>query len=1435
MALWTNGPARPPPQTSQTVAQFSHNSMRNQQPRNASLLCQYLTANTGFRPQQSANFTYHNGAHPNRQPSNWQTSSVSSSQQPSRETLNHHQLLLKGKVGQLSSTDTQSGNPSLPYTYGLQNPAQTFYSQSPTNSATVKTSLAHWNQTVRVHGSQSLRIQEGNMPVQNGVFHNINGNSTKPVSATLPSYQQMAYTRKEVPAAAPNLKAAYNDNQIQNGTQHGFAPSEPLPNYSTAVNQSSYKVDIIKTNPSSSGQNLSSTSPNTLHCYSMNSNSYDGQHERSNQQVNPQVEAPEEMQRCIAIATIEQFLRDLQPVGSENRPPVYTSSHNVGMQANQYMQPMAPESYNSNNSQSLPINSGQFLPKTINSLVSAQHTVNVPPQQSTVPNIYVTGDGSGNGSKGANAFFPKNNVRSLSDTAQLIQLPEGISPQRNETQPPVAGSRERIEMHPSVKVNDCSMQSSPGRTRAVAVVQPLSHDSFQVASKQTCSNTISQSTEGIATDESLSNPKECHISPKKKERTVGSVSLENQNQMSPDKSENGYSEVSNNGTLLPSLDSAGSGFKKQLCTYEAGSELTTDMQVEQHVAPTAQQSVTSELLVTQNNDKEKEYPKELFELSSLPTVGWTHAKLTRLIKKVENAQEKAPLKDSTKPHPITQMLSMFWDGSLEKFQAELKTGLYKKLVCDASEFQRNHTTPDSVVLSHIKYKLWWQVKRYHVLKHDEVYSELPYKSSWLNVNLQLDDIDKEFDFPPSLKHHLHTLESGSEVSDELLSSTELEPLVLSEEEEDSTASPSKMESDDSSDPYYSFEIQVLPPEEAKVIFEQSKSKLPQSMEKDNQPQKVTKSSVEDELSKIIDTSLSEKEPKNKPASQIEQVCCISKWIEMISGSLPESLSKCKCKTKQSHKNITDKTLVCAIRSDGQLYSATNGDNQANSREKFDKQVVTLGWSEQCSELSDVIDLTENDDNPHSDSDKEPEDISHMSISSCQSSTTLTCENKDDLFGSEKEMFCQMPDFMSDSEKALVKVTESSQSCGSDETETKTLSRSDTEIRPDPEVDNVQDQLASTGNAQSYTSVTRDTEMESLFSSENEVARQMSDLEEKCRQAQLTYKNKSSLETEEITQSIVTGALQTACTGNNETVERNRKRQRSPDRFPEFFNKPKKSKSFEGNSQSGKFFSATPARTADLVLFGSTPKAKCVSVSSWKSDVSSPEGVSYAVTRPPTVLTVNLSPLKIKYNETGESSVKHKIYEKWSRSFQPTKMRRKNKLKTKKCAYGSLSGWRHKNDMTVSSEMKILDGQPKFCLNLKRRRSVIDEHKHKEEAKRTTLIQSADQERRQADSGSDAAVPLQSKDVLKFSVLPNTFDFQDGSFRKKKPTHPVPYKPDPVGKKDQRHRPIVSTRGIWFPNPEKKYRPLSPAVPKTSSLFNEYQKKYKKKTVPYMDE
>lgn len=1266
-----------PTQSSQAAAQFAHNTMSNLQAGTSNNSCQFWTANTGVQPQQSANFTYRNG-----QPAYWQTPAAPhqavSSQQPAGGNQNYLQH---------SSTNRQSGNYGLAATFGFQ---QDFHqnsspnSQSPPNMMKANTTYpqqdmsAHLNQSV--HWKHSVRTQGGSSNHQHWV------DQSRPpyqytTTATSPPHEKAVYT-------AHNRQTAHNHNHRQNGAQHGFSPSIPPPSYDMAVSQS-FRNNSITTNSPSSGQNsqVSSTSQQTQQYSVHNSggeatssiNSYSSQYETSPSSsktndlpLHPAVDTQQDMVRRKMIATIANHLRKSATAVLDGRAPACTSLKQLIRDSmrefNQNMQPVTStvaESYNSNVSQS--------LPKTTQSFMSTQHSVDVQPQQTPVPDVFYVKT-TGDGSKAAN---------------------ESISPTRNHTVPNNHEKPEILEMLLSGKANDSSINSSPGRTRAVAVVQPLTHESYQVASRLTCSTTISLLSEGTAADTSLSNPEKSCISP------------ENQKVRSA-ASKDGVSSSTPTGlqTLL-----------KLLRADDSGSEPTVkDQRVEQ--------SIPSKVPVSQSSDKDKSEmptdPKGVLELSSLPTTPWTIDALTKLIQDGEKIQMELEIKDSTKFNSFNKILRMFWNGKLYNVNYNPKLSWYTDLMTDVVKICKD-VTPDTVILSKVKHGFVKQLKNCYSLNDKEVYSEQPYKSSWLNVNEQLDDIDKEFDFPWSLKHRLHAFQSDSqpdqvETEYAQVSPTEVEPVDSSEEnstvETASTqiASPLEMETADSEDPYYSFEIQVLPPEEAKIIFAQEQSNQPQSM--DNQPERVTDSSVEP--SKVMDDTLSDTTLENEPVSPLEQFCCIARWKEMISNTA--SLSKCQCKNKQGQEDVTE------------------GDNEAKSGENVDDQFMSLGLPELCNELNHTT--TKDDDKPHSYSDEEQDNISHISINSSQSCIILIDDDENDLPSSENEIPNQMPKVESDSE------------------------------------------VKSTGNMQSCTLVSSDKEIE-------------------IGQAQLTSTNVAelSLETEE-QQIHATGALQTTGSGKHEPVERKKKRQSVPSLFFPVFNESKKRKSLvdvdsqpvlEGPSKRGKLFvdatdcelSASSVRTVELVLFGSKPQDTCVSFGSRNSHISSPQAVSQ---RPPKVLTVNLSPLRIMSSETvpaGDYSVKRRLHEKWRRSLPPTKIR---KLKTQKCTFASLSGWSSKKAETVvpantdklpvSSGLK--NGNTRLCLSLKRRRSF----KHKEEKRKKhsdPLDQPADQERSEAENGGHADAPLQNKDILKFSVLPNTFNFKDGSNGREETNDPAPGK------------------------------------------------------------
>lgn len=924
---WINGKylqVGPPTQSSQAASHVTHDTMWNQQEWTASNSSQRRTSNTGVQPPQSAHYTFRDGAYSNGHMSNFQTlavphQAISSHQLAEGETNTYYNKVLHGNR-QNSFANTQSENPLLLNTNGLRvTSQQSCYrnsgsispsTQSPSNMMKAKSTYPpqdmsrHWNQQGIVHGKQSGRTQYGNVASDfqrcsflKNMLQNGNGEPTKPVSAytttatSLP-YEQAVCTSTLVSTTAPYRQTAQ-----------------------------SFRNKSLTTSPSSSEQvlHISSTSPKTQQYPFYLSSKHNRRKEATRHFLSKAKKLPlnpattqEQMLSPQMIARIVDNPSKSFSDASDGCSPVYTSSSYRGKQfvcdvkmtdSNENMRPVTStvtDRYNSKASQSLTLNSELSLQKTTHSVMSrTQHTLDVP-QQCSVPNVFsvtATADESGNGGNVGNVVFPKssvvserNQVGSLTDASQLMKYSENISPQRDKTESSIIIHCDMFDMLErlfSVNANDASIHSSPGHTgkRAIAVVQPLSQESYQVSSKQTSSDMISQSAEHTATDESLSDLQEAFISTpvaKNKKaphlREGSDLYQENPNQIRSNKSIS-HSAASNDGTFVSSSDSdVHQDVSQELCTDDTGSEIVTNMQADQPVAPSAQQS-TSEVLVNQSGDKDQsEDPTDpkAFELSSVPAIPWTTGKLIKLIQDDEKAQMKHRM-NLMKFDSANKLLSLFWNGDIKNLACKLKTGWYKDLMADTTTFCSDHVTSDSVILSQVKPSFGKQLSNYHILKHNTAYSELPYKSSWLNVNEQLDDIDKEFGFPVSLSHRLQMIDSLadqvrtansnlaqilSEVANKGLSQTELESVDIGEEKQASTmdststqaAFPNETDSPDSSDPYYSFEIQVLPPEEAKRIFEQVQGKMSQSNDTDNQSERITDSSVEDVQPKAIDVA-----------------------------------------------------------------------------------------------------------------------------------------------------------------------------------------------------------------------------------------------------------------------------------------------------------------------------------------------------------------------------------------------------------------------------------------------------------------------------------------------------------------------------------------------------------------------------------------------------
>ncbi|XP_029953148.1 protein AMN1 homolog [Salarias fasciatus] len=212
-----------------------------------------------------------------------------------------------------------------------------------------------------------------------------------------------------------------------------------------------------------------------------------------------------------------------------------------------------------------------------------------------------------------------------------------------------------------------------------------------------------------------------------------------------------------------------------------------------------------------------------------------------------------------------------------------------------------------------------------ILGEDDVYTEQPYTSSWLNVNEQLDDIDKEFGFPWSLKCKYYKHESdeeindvvtakgsiaaGSEMPNQVFSETQLSSAQMAEDGEASTLqdhSSQNSENESASEPCYSFRLDLLPPEVAKEIFENAQ----------------TESLVMPNVDKCKDTNSTDSSNSKLKDDMVDQVYCIAETMEIPSRSFV---------SKPKHK---------------ELHTFMEKVNAANGKNKTPDHIIDLTASDQ---------------------------------------------------------------------------------------------------------------------------------------------------------------------------------------------------------------------------------------------------------------------------------------------------------------------------------------------------------------------------------------------------------------------------------------------------------------------------------------------------------
>ncbi|XP_063336118.1 uncharacterized protein si:ch211-106e7.2 isoform X2 [Pelmatolapia mariae] len=1360
-------------QPSQAAPYHAHDATRNLQSWTPNQTIHYQGRNLGVQNVHAEHFPLHNGAYSNRQMSNLQTSAgtyqeVSSQQTGGGNNNSYFSGMLFNYIQNVSA-NKQSGNPSLPAS-GFQIPTlqdcdQNSSTQSPPNQTNSNTTYpqqcmsTHWKESPVVNERQMIGTQDRtatnvqHVSVQQGMQQNVNGDLTKPISAyTTPTTsfppERGLCTSTMMPGSEQTVYLVPNNQvQRQSSTQHGFSPVNSQ-SYNMGTSQTSGNNNIA-TYPPSSAQNsyFSSTSHksqqhsaqhqlrhnNGIKTATYSNSNFYKKYENINHSAKTRA-------RQIKTSTQQKVIRHSLSADSLNNsctpgsdgcpaPPPYSYSNHRRQQyvrtttmmlSNQSnIQPgtsATPKNYiNLNAIKLLPGNSGQSLPQNTQSVMSRrQHAVSTPHQQTCVPNDFHK-SAAGNEkspSKENDDIHPKKSCSLIELLLRSSLLPESAD---SKTQSSVASS---FEMLPSVQLNDSSVHSSPGNTgtKAVAVVQPLPSLESQLHNDHASCDSPS--------GDSLNNPKKTFV--------LDTTAI---------------------NKTRPSSESG---------TQNTGKRPELDVNV--------QNSIPSQESVCQNSPEDQSGIQTLLtspvsDLSALPTAPWTLLALRKLIKDAEKNQKE--LSDLKELHTAQKIIDLFWEGKLETLQMySCRVGFFN--VLEAKDFCQKYLTINSVVLLQVDGNFEEQMKSYHVLKDNEVFSESPYKSSWLNLNEQLDEIDKEFGFPLSLKHHTLLLESDDQKDQMHINNSD--PAIT----------------DGASDPCLSLKIQVMPPEEARRYHEQMENEMPQSMD----AEKVVSSSTESETPDNTKSTSWESKLEMVEIGISQSLCCLTKLLEMTIGSSTPYDCKCHSQKEQKYRKWTNKTSdngeTLVLKHNNQF-----GKDLVKDKENTDDQVVTFSGPELCSFLGQTIDLTEDYDQPQPTQPNPSEQNSknHSKIANTSHSSIIFISDEDeDLSSGENEILSQKTDL-------AIKMSDPDDKCGQEQPKSTALSLSGASVSTDK------------------------AETEKFCSTETEIAIQILDHGRSCEEA--LDVPASPLETKEQSQICAEGDFKVSV--KHKKIKRKHKRLEWDDEFGPPQKESKKCNSpvdlhlenaLDGVSKCEKepvveaeALNIDSKRTAELVLFGSAQQDKRALTGSRKAHSRFvKDGSKAAHLRPPEVLTVNLNSLSSKSSDmvyNRNYSVKQLIHDKWWRSFQPTKASHKKKLKHR--SYSVAGGILVKRDETKESRSLKALGEEKKDIT-------------------------ADNKRCSSKNESRNVKPRQEHIVLRFSVLPSNFDLKDGSSGRKESTDPVSEErtvfTDEPEKEQSAATAVTKPKGKWCSSLQKN-RPRP--IPKTFSLFHEYQKKYKERS------
>ncbi|XP_012994502.2 uncharacterized protein si:ch211-106e7.2 [Esox lucius] len=877
--------------------------------------------------------------------------------------------------------------------------------------------------------------------------------------------------------------------------------------------------------------------------------------------------------------------------------------------------------------------------------------------------------------------------------------------------------------------------------------------------------------------------------------------------------------------------------------------------------------------------------EDMYELASVPVMKWTLGKLKDLIEIIKPKECSATLVEN-------KIINLYWEGDGEKLMEAQRSNGFQNILEDVRSVCSDcDMSPQSVILSQVRYKNWAKVwEKCDILRHGSVYSRLPeHKSLWLNTNEQLDDIDKEFGFPWSLLYGQYSLQREDEVnpmctenekSADLSSNVPTEELIPikrpTSSESDaketegsvlahcSTQTTSPVIQGESNgfihnDPFSSLVINVLPPEEAMRFFSdrvlqdkvEDEETIELAEEMDVKMIDLKNDSLEDMSSKGVNGKFMNNDV------EMEDYCCLSRWMAVFSGS---SLSSCNCQNKT--KLVSAKETVNA-----EDLSKTNGTMEGIwEKNKGENEKPELAGVEEAHTIV-LSDSGSETDGPYTDTTRSLDSSEDPPVSLINRSNIVEVEIED--------VFSNYEDFL----KVAAPMSELVWDNVEPKQKDLDLPMKNMECVQEP--DTLEEGNPGGGEAiptvtnSDFNQLRQQTNKISFLSSLSLAHRIPKHRSPKrnhiCKVKQKRVGLKRRCFESPHSKLSVSGKRRKIkdCFGPNPELipegnltETNVKFEPPYTTTPKSFEeeRPSKRRALQKPTEPGLKTKIWKASTVSLALFGTTPKTKNETAATSLNkhhNSSRPRHFSDKALAPPETLSVNVNFWKTEpYNTRTlvEAPVKHRILNEWKSSFVPTKSKgRVLKLQYGKRFAPKVDGYGVATVATdpknvLSCKRRVTTQKTTLARTVNNKQTLRDiERERILNGLRLQLKRCKPEivpsskcdalEKSKYEMGNPAEMPLEENSVLRFSVLPKSFNFKDGQEPMDTPALMSSMKEitDPVTLETESPETTVhKSQGAWSVCPQKN--PVQSTTIKgttngtkfSSTLFQEFQKKFKQK-------